>query len=194
MRTCILALLIAAGAAPAAERESITLADGRTLVGVYDADAGTVTLDGHGTAAVVMVRADQVRAHEPAPAAVAKPAVETKAPPRSPSLAWLAECQAEVGAYQDERKAFDLRQYDLIRKWKAHILSLPPIPPPQVGADPRTSEVAQARHVAEINGWLQGFKSDAQTNMSNWAPLFDDQHFRNHLAEYDRMASAAAKP
>jgi hypothetical protein len=66
----------------AAEQELFTLKDGRRLIGIYDAEAGTVTAEGG--AVVIRVRPGDIASRQPAPAAAPVPSTDRKvdiAPP-----------------------------------------------------------------------------------------------------------------
>lgn len=64
--------------ASAADQEEVTLKDGRKLVGIYDASAGTITVSAGAGNGVVYVKPEQVVKRGPAPVAVAPAASATK--------------------------------------------------------------------------------------------------------------------
>lgn len=149
MRLTLLLCLVLAAAA-AAEREALTLTDGRTLVGVYDAEAGTVALDGK---AVVKVRTDQVKTRELAPARPA-PTVSVAQPPPAAAPAKAAPAAPIWQQLDDLRKRQRAETMATCRSWlSAQDLKLLPVP--KVGDDPRQSERRQVDQIRMVNDQLQ---------------------------------------
>ena len=142
MRLLLLVAVLACGLS-AAEREKITLTDGRVLVGVYDDLAGTITLDGIG-GAVLKIREHQVKAREPAPAPAPPPPVSPKPAPaidegeisKAPPAA-VAERPEVAMRAMIERHQRELFEYAC--DWISRA-DLSEVPVPQLGNDPRASE------------------------------------------------------
>jgi hypothetical protein len=145
----LLALLACTATASAAERESITLSDGRTLVGFYDDQTGVLTLDGKGKA-VVALRPEQVKAREPAPAAkaaaLAAPAPTTDAKPAAEPNPAADLVSTSAKAFADENDRHDRVVADLTRQrhdaavaWLAKA-NLDDITVHALPADPRESD------------------------------------------------------
>ncbi len=171
----LLALTLAAGLA--AEPEAVTLDDGRTVVGVYDAEAGTLTIVDHGGKAttIIKLRPGQVAARAPAPVAAVEPA-----PPSSATEAVLAGVPEAPGAIpgdpRDELRAIAERaDHDRLALALAWLQAIDLTPPPAVvlGADPRESEKrakaqsddARAR-LAEVAGMLRDYKAHPERAVS----------------------------
>lgn len=155
----LLALLLLAVAASAADYESITLKDGRTLVGIYD--HGTLTME-DGKVSLPIAEADIV-ARAPAAAPIAKP-TSAKPAPRS-TLNAYQEMTARATALRDDAKATQGKADDLeaafFAEWVSHA-DLSPLPVPALSADPRKSEKDAADQVRRLNMQLTEFASDHQ--------------------------------
>jgi hypothetical protein len=172
MRLPLLLCLILTAAAAAADREVLTLTDGRTLTGVYDADAGTIAMDGK---AVVKVRADQVKARELAPQpksataamqagepAAPLPKAAKPAPPRETAATILAESAAAEAAEGERHKqaAADLFQQrrSRVAAWLMKA-NLDPLPLKPIGSDPRQSELLAHALAEQFNERLGALRS-----------------------------------
>lgn len=151
MRATLLCLcFVLAGAA--AERESITLADGRTLVGYYDEDRGTMTLDGGKV--VVQVSAETVKARGPAtsspPVVVGKLKVTTDAPQSSVQ-------PPPLDAFKKLTDDYDRQTFALVKSWLDGA-GLELLPEPKLPDDPRQSEREAASAVHAINATIVHLK------------------------------------
>lgn len=157
MRSILLSLAFLV-AASAADREAITLADGRTLVGVYDADAGTIAMDGK---AVVKVRADQVKAREPAPPMSAAPPATTETSPKQKAKILsviFATCDQDVvdenARHEKLLRGIADRRAEQIGEWLAHA-DLDDLPLPALSDDPRESEKQYHWRATRVNESLR---------------------------------------
>lgn len=152
----LLALILAAAVAATAEPEAVTLDDGRVLVGVYDATAGTVTIVDHGGKAttIVKVKPGQVAARAPAPAVEAPPA------PSATAAVLAGEPDAPGAIPADPRDQLrtiaeraDRERLALALAW---LQAIDLTPPPEVvlGADPRESEKRAKAESDDVRGRL----------------------------------------
>lgn len=195
MRSILLTFAFLVAASAAAEREAITLADGRTLVGVYDADAGTIALDGK---AVVKVRADQVKAREPAPAkappaaAAAAPTAEAAPKQKAKTVSVIfAACDQEVveeNARHDKLlRAIADRRAEQVGEWLTHA-DLEDLPLPAVNDDPRESEKQyhwRATRVNEVLRRLREIRKDVRDKAG--AGIMAVEQLTNLLRDRDRL-------
>lgn len=128
----IAALLMISATMSAADLESITLADGRTLLGVYDDVAGTITLHGAGSA-VIRVTERQVKGREPAFVGEAAPRpVDAKRGAATSPVDPRAALAAIDKRAREEKLA-------VLRRWVLSIDTTLPVVP-ELGDDPRESD------------------------------------------------------
>lgn len=134
--------------AASAEREQLTLKDGRVLIGVYDGDAGTITLDGPGSA-IVRIGKDQISNRSEAPPLLVKSikpmadeAEKTK-PPEDPTVA----LRAIQKRYEEER-------WQYCRSWII-AADFSGVPVPSLPDDPKKSEAMAYNIAVKLNDWLK---------------------------------------
>jgi len=131
----------------AADVEQITLADGRKLVGTYDDQTGTIMLEGP-TKASIRVKRSQVVKREPYEAPVTPP--QPVAPPMAQApapTAPVAKAQAPDDALRFAHvEAEKLRaqanriEFEATKRWLLQEIATP-VDLPEIGPDPRASEV-----------------------------------------------------
>lgn len=154
----ILALLFVT-ALGAAELEQITTTDGRKLVGTYDENAGTMTLDGPG-AAVIKLRPRDVKAREAcvrpeAPAPAPKTEAQRPAtPPESPS----DRLKKAKAAAEDLRQQAAEMEHAAAVEW-LNTENLDSVAIPALPADPKQSEIEENKRLHAIEAQRMGLRN-----------------------------------
>lgn len=151
MRATLLCLcFVLAGAA--VDRESITLTDGRTLVGYYDEDRGTMALDGGKVTVQVSPEAVKSRA----PATTPPPVVVGKLKGTAPVPQSTAQ-PLPLDAFKKLTDDYDRQTFALVKSW-LDAAGLEPLPEPKLPDDPRQSEREAASVVHAINATIAHFR------------------------------------
>ncbi len=177
-------------AAVGADRETLTLTDGRTLVGYYDEDRQTMTLDGGKVTLRVPPETVQSRAPAttPPPHVVGKvKSIEGAQPTtaesaKEPLRASWTKVHDELARMRAQERAAEDR---LVAEWAAGA-DLHSIPLPASAADPRKSEIEAIAKIHRVNAWVAGLIAHrSQREWQQFAQTLDQDLEPGWQAEFE---------